>query len=170
MAPLQQLCVRPNLHSRFRSLQYRGLIGVSARYAYDAEAGMTLQSPGVGGRGRSPLIIYPTLWLQTPSETVLGADFWDSNTFWGQGKHTQRCGKPMGKPLESHLLSWWFLDTYVTFIHIYIYTDLDKNICCILATSKNIEEELYLDFSQHVVGIWLVHLSWGLYWNWIHEL
>ena len=56
MAPLQQLCVRPNLHSRFRSLQYRGQIGVSARYAYDAEAGMTLQSPGVGGRGRSPLI------------------------------------------------------------------------------------------------------------------
>ena len=43
MAPLQQLCVRPNLHSRFRSPQYRGLIGVSAQYAYDAEAGMTLQ-------------------------------------------------------------------------------------------------------------------------------
>ena len=57
MAPLQQLCVRPNLHSRFRSLQYRGLIGVSAQYAYDTEAGMTLQCPGVGGRGRSPLIL-----------------------------------------------------------------------------------------------------------------
>ena len=56
MAPLQQLCVRPNLHSRFRSLQYRCLIGVSAQYAYDTEAGMTLQCPGVGGRGRSPLI------------------------------------------------------------------------------------------------------------------
>ena len=73
MAPLQQLCVRPNLHSRFRSLQYRGLIGVSAQYAYDTEAGMTLQCPGVGGRGRSPLIyIYILISCYILTNTKLG--------------------------------------------------------------------------------------------------
>ena len=60
---------------------------------------------------------------------------------------------PWGNPWKVIYFHGGFSTIMLLYPGIYIYTDLDKNICCILATSKNIEEDLYLDFSQHVVGI-----------------